>query len=250
MEQNHMMEMKAWTRRDLTIVPLETENCIVISCDSCGAVGQKPGDVLALPPRYVGKFTARVALTEVMCSGALPVTVSNGVACEMQPTGAEILAGVQDEIKNAGLTDIVVTGSTEENFNTNMTALAVTVIGSAKERDLRFGKAAKGDKLILFGIPRVGSEVDLNSAGFYDEIRQLLSIPLVKEIVPVGSKGVQYEADMLAQLNAVNFKLYDSGIDYLKSAGPATCLLVLCENPAVEKVLAYYETALVIGEIG
>ena len=241
--------MRAWTRRDLTIVPLETENCIVIACDSCGAVGEKPGDVLALPPRYVGKFTARVALMEVMCSGAVPVTISNGVACEMQPTGAEMLAGVQDEIKNAGLSDIVVTGSTEENFATNMTALAVTVVGSAKERGLRFGKASAGDKLILFGGPQVGPEVDLDSAGFYSEIRDLLSMPKVREIIPVGSKGVLYEAEMLAQLNSVSFRLYDTGIDYLKSAGPATCLLVLCDGSAAEEVLACYGLTRIIGEI-
>ena len=241
--------MKAWTRRDLTIVPLEPENSIVIACDSCGAVGQKAGDVLALPPRYVGKFTARVALTEVVCSGALPVTISNGVACEMQPTGAEMLTGVQDEIKNAGLADIVVTGSTEENFETRMTALAVTVIGTAKEHDLKFGKAAKGDKLILFGNPQVGAEVDLDSGGFYTEIRKLLLLPLVREIIPVGSKGVRYEAEMLASLNSVDFKLYESEIDYLKSAGPATCLLILCNKMATAQVLSYYQPSKIIGEI-
>ena len=241
--------MRAWTRRDLTIVPLEAENCIVISCDSCGAVGQKPGDVLALPPRYVGKFTARVALTEVMCSGAVPVTISNSVACEMHPTGEEILTGVQDEIKNAGLSDIVVTGSTEENFETSMTALAVTVIGSAKAHDLRFGKASKSDKIILLGSPQVGAEVDLDSVGFYAEIRKLLSVPLVREIVPVGSKGVLYESEMLAKLNSAGFKLHDSDIDYLKSAGPATCLLVLCAGSAAEQVLSCYTPTRIIGEI-
>ena len=244
-----MMAMTAWTRRDLTIVPFEGESCIVISCDSCGAVGQKAGDVLALPPRYVGKFTARVALTEVMCSGALPVTISNGVSCEMHPTGEEILAGVNDEIKNAGLSGIVVTGSTEENFETNMTALAVTVIGSAKTRDLRFSKAVKGDNLVLLGSPLVGAEVDLDSVGFYAEIRRLLSMPLVREIVPVGSKGVLYEADILARLNSISFELFNSGIDYQKSAGPATCLLVLCDDAVAEQVLGCFKTARVVGKI-
>ena len=244
--------MRARTRRDLTIVSLgslESQDCMVIACDSCGAIGIKEGDVFTLPPRYTGKFTARVALTEVLCSGALPVTITNGVACEMHPTGAEIITGIQDELKNAGITDIVLTGSTEENFSTSMTALAITVIGTAKERDLKFGQAAKGDKLILIGTPRVGAEVDLESIGFYPEIHRLLSMPLVKEIVPVGSKGVAYEAETLANLNHMSYTLYETMIDYYKSAGPATCLLVLCADAIANQVLSCCQASVIIGEI-
>ena len=241
--------MKAWARRDLTIVPLGHGDCIVIACDSCGGVGNKKEDAFVLAPHYVGKFTARVALTEVLCCGASPITITNGVACEMQPTGEEIIAGIRSELRSAGIADVVITGSTEENFTTNMTALAVTVIGTVKDSDLKFGCATKGDKLILFGIPTVGSEVDLESRGFYTEIRELLLMPLVREIVPVGSKGVAYEAEMMATLNDAVFKLYDTGIDYCKSAGPATCLLVLCADTAVDQVLSCCQPATVIGEI-
>lgn len=234
------------TRRDLTIVPLEAQN-IVIACDSCGAVGNKSGDVFKLPPRYAGKFAARVALTEVLCSGATPVTITNGVACEMQPTGAEIILGIQDELQNAGITDVLLTGSTEENFITSMTALAVTVIGVAKDSELKFEAAAPGDKLVLLGGPKVGAEVDLESAGFYSDIRQLLSLTGVKEIVPVGSKGIAYEAETLAKISDATSVLYETSIDYYKSAGPVTCILVLCKNTA--DVLTVCEDATVIGEI-
>ena len=234
------------TRRDLTIVPLEAQN-IVIACDSCGAVGNKSGDVFKLPPRYVGKFATRVSLTEVLCSGATPVTITNGVACEMQPTGAEIILGIQEELQNAGITDILLTGSTEENFTTSMTALAVTVIGVAKDSELKFETAAPGDKLVLLGNPKVGAEVDLESAGFYPVIKQLLPLSGVKEIVPVGSKGVAYEAETLAKLSGATFVLYETNIDYYKSAGPATCLLVLCES--IGDVLITCKDATVVGEI-
>ena len=240
--------MKAWTRRDLTIVP-NGQDCLVIACDSCGAIGSKAGDALDIPTRYVAKFTARVALTEVMCTGALPVVVTNGVACEMNPTGAEAILGIQDELKNAGVTDIVLTGSTEENFATNMTALAITVIGTSKESELKFGQAAPGDKLILLGTPRVGAEVDLEDRGFYAEIARLLPIPGVKELIPVGSKGVAYEAAMLASLNGAAHELYQTDIDYLKSAGPATCLLILCAASSVDEVLHACQPARMIGGI-
>jgi len=248
-EKNLKSHIKGWTRRDLTIVPVTEQNCLVIACDSCGGIGVKDSDVLKIPPRYAAKFTARVALTEVLCSGALPVTITNGAACEMKPTGEEIILGINDELKNAGITDIVLTGSTEENFTTHMTALAITVIGIAKESKLRFGCAESGDKLILFGIPCVGDEVDLESAGFYMEIKALLHMAEVKEIVPVGSKGVAYEAETIAELNNVVLKLYETEIDCFKSAGPATCLLILCGESAVDKVLSLCSAATVIGEI-
>jgi len=241
--------MNAWTRRDLTIVPITEQDCVVIACDSCGAIGEKDGDVFKLAPRYTAKFTARVVLTEVMCSGATPITLTNGVACEMNPTGEQMILGIQDELKNAGITDIVLTGSTEENFMTSMTALAITVVGTAKKSELKFKSAIKGDKLILIGKPNVGTEVDLENIGFYSQIRRLLPMTGVKELVPVGSKGVAYEAETLANLSDVNIKLYETEIDCFKSAGPATCLLVLCAKSVDEQILGLFPMATAIGEI-
>ena len=219
-------------RRDLTIISLPGENCLVIACDSCGAVGIKDHDVLKMPSFYTAKFTTRVALSEVMCSGAVPVAIANGVACEMKPTGEDMILGIQEELKNAGISEIELTGSTEENFQTSMTAMSITVIGTAREGTLKFRAAENGDRLILLGRPKVGDEVDLESKGFYTEIAALLDMPEVKEIVPVGSKGVGYEASTLAGLSGKKALLHETeiNIDYLKSAGPATCLLILSKK--------------------
>jgi len=241
--------MNAFTRRDLAIIPVAGDTCIVIACDSCGAIGIKKGDAFKLSPRLAAKFTTRVVLTEIICSGAKPVSVTNGVANEMHPTGEEMIPGVSDELRSAGLTGIFVTGSTEENFATSMTALAITAVGVAKESELKFGQAAKGDKLILFGLPQVGPEVDLESPGLYSEIRLLLLLHGVREIVPAGSKGVAYEAGVLAALNNMTYKPYETKIDYAKSAGPATCLIVLCADSSVDEVLDICPASTVIGEL-
>ena len=246
MEQD---QVKAYTRRDLTIVPVTGEKTLVIACDSCGAIGLKEGDIFKIPPRYAAKFTARVALSEVICAGAQPLTITNGVASEMNPTGKEIILGIRDELKNAGIPDIVLTGSTEENFSTSMTAFAITVVGIARAKELKFGNGVCGDKLILLGRPKVGAGVDLESRGFYGEIRQLLPMTEVREIVPVGSKGVAYEAETLAALNKMRFKPYKTEIDYTKSAGPATCLLILCAETSIKQVLNIYPAGILIGEI-
>jgi len=241
--------MKTYTRRDLAIHQIAGDNYIVVACDSCGAIGSKKGDVFKLSPRLAAKFTTRVVLTEILCSGAMPVMITNGVANEMNPTGEETILGIRDEIKNAGIKDIVLIGSTEENFITSMTALSITAIGTVKESELKFKPAAAGDKLILFGVPCVGAEVDLESAGFYREIKQLLSTEGVREIIPVGSKGIAYEAKTLADINDMKFKTYKTEVDCSKSAGPATCLLILCANSSVDRVLDIHPESTVIGEL-
>ena len=237
------------TRRDLTIIHGFDNKILVIACDTCAAVGEKKDDVLNLPTHYVGKFTSRVALTEVLCSGAKPVTLINGAANEMQPTAEAFIRGIQEELKNASITDIALTGSTEENFATSMTAVAVTVIGVASEDELKFKKASKGDKLVLLGYPKVGAEVDLDSIGFYAEINKLLSFTGVKEIVPVGSKGIAYEAENLALINGMIASFYDVPVDLYKSAGPATCIVVLCAKADIAHVIETCPDACVIGEI-
>jgi len=242
--------MKTQTRRDLTIISGMGDKCLVIACDSCGAVGEKSGDILKIPPRHVARFTARVALTEVMCSGAMPTTIINGAACEMKPTAEEFILGIQDELENANISDIVLTGSTEENFITNMTALSITVIGIANAGELKFTQATKGDKIVLLGSPSMGAEVCLDSKGFYNEINGLLSISGVREIVPVGSKGIAYEAENLAALNRMAFQAESLiPVDLYKSAGPATCLLVLCSEHSIDQIFEIYPSGIVLGEL-
>ena len=235
-ERNAHKFMNAWTRRDLTIVPITKQDCLVIACDSCGAIGTKRGDAYKVLPRIAAMFTARVALTEILCSGATPFAITNGVSCEMNPTGIETILGIKDEIKNAGLSDIVLTGSTEENYETSMTAMAITVVGRVEKAALKFKVANSGDAIMLLGTPCVGSEVDLKSLGYYTDIRKMLKMDEVKEIVPVGSKGIAYEAKTVAAYSGLTPQLFETGIDYTKSAGPATCILVLCDEAATASI--------------
>ena len=239
--------MRVWKRRDLTIVSGFDKDCIVIACDSCGGIGEKPGDCCKLPAYYAGKFTARVVLYELICAGSEPIVISDGLACEMEPTGKRIILGIKDELKNAGLDNITLTGSTEENFPVTVTAIGVTAIGTAPEEKLRFQKASSGDKLILLGSPVVGEAVDLESCGFYRYMRSMLSMPEIREISPVGSKGIAYEANLLASLNHLSFKPFKTDVDLRKSAGPVTCILAVCEAAAADRFIKISPEACLIG---
>jgi hypothetical protein len=205
---------------------------MVLACDSCGGLGRKPGDVMAIDPYFVGKFTVRVALLEVLASGATPVVISDGLCCEMEPTGKAIMRGIEDEIAVSGLKDVVITGSTEENFPTSMTGVGLTVLGYADKNSLRFKGGRPGDVALLAGKPAVGAEVDLSDDGCYANLSKLLSCPGVREIAPAGSKGISHEACLLAELHGMSFVPGAPGIDLSASAGPATCAVAMCAPEA------------------
>ena len=237
--------MRIYRRRDLTVIETDDAQAIVVSCDSCGSIGMKECDEFKTDNYVVGKFTTRVTLLEVLASGAVPVLLADMICNEMNDTGKEIIAGIRDELKRCGCGDIEITGSTEENFKTKMTALGMTVIGHAPAADLRFKKAKSGTKILLYGSPQMGEKVDINNDIIYDKLNFLLKSEGVLEIVPVGSKGIRHEADELASLNGLESRLTEGAADYSASAGPATCLIALADNYEPSK----YEGYKLIGEL-
>lgn len=225
------------TFRDLTLVPTGADEVLVIACDSLGGIGTKLHDTVQVSAEVVGRLITRVPLMEVMAAGARPFVVINTLSVEMHPTGGEILVGMRQEIEAAGLaTEIMVTGSTEENVPTCQTALGVTVIGKAKRGILRLGKAQRGDSVVCIGLPKVGNEVlDGEAVPDIPLLQKLLALPWIHEILPVGSKGILYEAEQLAAGASAELQLqFDPGLDILKSAGPATCLLIALDESRVK----------------
>ncbi|MEW5920354.1 MAG: AIR synthase related protein [Bacillota bacterium] len=219
--------------RDLTLVPLGSNEILVIACDSLGGIGPKAKDNVKTPADVVGKYTARVPLMEVLACGASPFVVVNTLSVEMEPTGAGFIKGIQEEIRMAGFpSGIAVTGSTEENTTTCQSGLGVTVIGKATNSELRLGQSRAGDLVVCLGRPKNGTEV-LDGTAKADPalVKKLLAVPCVREILPVGSRGVLYEAELLAQCSGNRLVLSPSPeIDLKKSAGPSTCILVSVEE--------------------
>lgn len=226
--------------RDLTLVALGQGRELVIACDSCGGIGLKPGDALQVDPFLTGRFTARVVLFEVMCAGAEVIGLTNAVCNEMEPTGRQILTGIQAELEAAHIDGLVLTGSTEENFATVSTAVGMTALGLASRRDLRVNTCKAGTWLVAVGEPKVGSEVLASQPGEipgYEVIRELLALEEVAEIVPVGSKGILYEARELAKNNGLTLVVNDKvKVNTVKSAGPCTVILVAAGKNAMGKL--------------
>lgn len=234
--------MKISKVRDLTLIKLTEDKNLVVACDSCGGIGSKPEDVFKIPAFIMAKFTARVALMEVLCTGAEIVTITDAVCNEMEPTGREIIRGIKEELKEARINDITLNGSTEENFPTKATGLGITVVGIVDNDEMKVNNIKKDCLVISIGIPKVGKEINIEGydeeIANYNHIYSLLKEEEAYEIVPVGSKGILYEAEELAKNN--NYKLYlkedKINIDIRKTAGPATVIIAAISKKVYKKL--------------
>lgn len=127
--------------------------------------------------------------------------------------------------------------STEKNVPTRQTGLGITVVGRCGAGELRIGTSAPGDLVYCLGVPKVGGELsgpeDPETVGG-EQVRRLLGVPGVHDLVPVGSQGVAKEAEMVAALGLAEggrarFRLQTpAAVEVEKSAGPATCLIFTC----------------------
>jgi hypothetical protein len=228
------------TLRDIRLLRLDRGRILVVSCDSAGGVGPKPFDTIKVSGRVVGKFTARVALMEALSLGALPFCVTVSLSVEPQPTGAQILEGVRNELRHASLRTQITLLSSEKNFAVKQTGLGITVMSIVPPRSLRMKMCKPGDIIVAIGTPQVGKEVISGENGRRvpntRDVRKLLKIPFVHEMIPVGSQGILREAQILARDSGLTFTPESEPcLDILKSAGPAT--VTLCAIPSSRAVL-------------
>lgn len=237
--------------RDLTITPLGNNLQMITACDTSSGLGNKPGDTFSVSPRIVASYCARVIFFELLAYGVEPEIVINMVGGEYDNTGFEALCGLQDEIQLAGIGNIEINGSTEENMETTMTSINMVGIGFCRgEREKK--KIEKGDLIYSLGTPYVGEQVVAHMSEIisYENLRQIKAMTEVLDVLPVGSKGILYEAEIMAQSAGWQFnrqqQVEHDAIMYA-SAGPATALVVGVQREAQHWFEKKWETAKLIG---
>lgn len=227
-------------KRDLTFMDLGGGMSLVVACDSLGAIGSKKGDILQVSFQTVGRFTARVALFELIAAGAAPLALVNTLSVEMEPCGRQVLEGIRAELARLGLGHIVpITGSTEENMPTQQTGMGVVAIGAIANERIRIGKARPGDDVYCIGLPKVGEEVSDDDPEMLGEetVLGLGRADFVHDLLPVGSQGIAHEASELARSAGLRLEMGPGcPLDLKKSAGPATCAVAALPPAAAEQV--------------
>ena len=226
--------------RDLTLIDINEKQLLVISCDSSGGIGNKENDVIKTEPEIVGYFASQVSMMEIIAFGAKPISVIDTLSVEMEATGRRIVDGIREALKPLDL-DIenIITGSTEENFPVTVTGMGITVIGLADKEDFIWPKTESGLLAVVVGVPKVGDEILRDTSGIMniEEILNLKKQSYIKEILPVGSKGILYELKEMADTNDLQYKLEENiKLDLYKSGGPSTCVIVSLKEEDIAKL--------------
>lgn len=222
-----------WRRvRDLSVMTIAPGVLLVVACDSNGGIGPKAQDTVATSGYELGRLAARVPLEEMLACGATPLLLIDTLNVEREPTGAAILTGVRDEMRDAGM-DLAnaLNGSTEDNVPTVATGVGIVVLGLAAEERFRPGRARAGDTMLCVGVPKsaprfrvVSDDPDILRPSV---VRGLAAVEAVHDILPVGSRGVLAEAHDLAASAGLSFMPDENApIDLSASGGPGTCCLI------------------------
>jgi len=225
--------------RDLTLISIDEKRYMGISCDSCGAIGIKEYDVVKATPQITAYQTAKVVLAELMSMGFTPLVLADGLAVEMNDTGKQLIEGFNSALSMLKTCKVHLTGSTEENMKTVQTSMGVTCIGVCDKDKLKYKKTIINDICILLGLPLVGNDVVNNPDKILDisDYENLYLCDFVKEILPIGSRGISSELNDLCEYNNLNFKYKDNiSLDITKSAGPSCCCLITLDGSNIEKI--------------
>jgi len=224
--------------RDLTIMDISDEKRMVISCDSAGGIGDKKNDIVKVDPEIIGLYTTQGPLMELLAQGVKPVCIVDNLGVSMNNTGERLLKGIKRALEPLELEDdVLITGSTEENMPVSQTFIGITIIGLIDKSKWRIKKPISGNILVAVGIPLVGDEVVNYKGKTFSTgiLLELLDKPYVKDIIPVGSKGIEYEMGILARTNHLSYTLAkEIPIDIKKSAGPSTCGIIAMEEEYFE----------------
>lgn len=218
------------TARDLSVFEVNEDYVLVVGCDSAGGIGPKPLDKVKVSGYTLGRFTARVALMEVMSVGATPVCLTDTLGVEPDPTGFEIVEGIQSEVARLG-SPLDVIGSMEKTVDVQQTGIGVTVVGLAPKNKLRIGLSKPEDLVLAVGLPRVKDDVlpaeERGEIADLTDLLKLVSCSFVHDVIPVGSQGIAHETSVLAHDSQLSAQLLEqSRVNVQASAGPATAVLV------------------------
>lgn len=236
--------------RDLTLLEITSDIMLAIACDSSASIGRKEHDEVQINPEVVAACCLRVPLFELLCVGAEPISIIDVIGNEYEPTGRRMIEGIKSEMKKAGLSQLPLNGSTEENMTTTMSSLGITVTGQFEDKFIK-PTIKSMDYLFQLGSPYVGNEVieNLSTLCDYQDLYELRQESSVVDLLPVGSKGIEYEGRLMAEENGLVIDFYEpENLELKKSAGPSTVVLVAVLSEFKEEFIKKHPQLIELGQ--
>lgn len=206
---------------DALEIPINDE-VIVIATDNSGSIGMKALDDVEVNYETVSYYTFRVAYMECVAAGGEPFAVVLHNFND-EAVWKELIKGINKGLKEVGLENLPITGSTETNFTLNQSALGLVILG--KKTNSRPPTKSHSLELAIIGKPLVGQSVidEKSSIAPLSLFKELAGISSVDLIYPISSKGIKYEITRQVSQPIT----YPSELDIHSSSGPATSFLIV-----------------------
>lgn len=189
---------------------------LIVSIDNSGCIGTKEQDIVQVPNETTAYFTARTAILEQLCAGAVPIQLLMA-----NFSGDDIWVEYERGFKRAffemGMEMPPLMGSSETNFQSLQSAVSLTLLGK-KQFELTTDHCV----FYVVGEPLVGNEVieNLHKTAQLHELYEGLKNGFIQGVWPTGSKGIGTEIKRFVGKN------YTADINLTSSAGPSCAVLV------------------------
>lgn len=223
--------------RDVLTIPFNGVDSLIITCDNSGAIGMKEDDLVHVPYETTAYFAFRVAVMECMAAGGEPISVVLHNFCGNEPW-EELVSGIQKGLRELNLSEVRVSGSTESNFSLMQSAIGLVVIAKksvAHKTEIPYSEHLR---FAVVGLPLVGHEVieqniQVAPLSIFQEICRVRDVM----VWPVGSKGILFEMNQMFPDQEFSQEMVGTNVDIVKSAGPATCFIVVYHAGQEETIM-------------
>ncbi|ATP39534.1 hypothetical protein CSE16_05415 [Solibacillus sp. R5-41] len=197
----------------------------IVTIDNAGCIGEKPQDEVQVPNEVTGYFTARTAILEQWCAGAMPVQL---LLANFSGDDAwqSYINGFQQVFNEINQPMPPVTGSSETNFQALQSAVSLTMLGKKA-----FASNPENCQYFVVGEPLVGNEVINNpqKIASLGELYTGLKEGFIQALWPTGSKGIGIEIERF-----IGCKVYETALPLQKSAGPSCAVLVAVNDQNIQ----------------
>lgn len=224
--------------RDVLFLPSTIERELVISTDCSGGIGEKPGDIVSVSNRLVSYYSMRVAMMELLAVGAAPKAVILANFSGDQ-SWHDYIAGIHQVYEELQINPLPLVGSTETNMSLHQSAIGLTVLGEIHKQHKRIKRTPGNAMFAVIGAPLVGDKVitEKDRVAPLSLFRTCLELEGIYEVVPVGSKGILYELELLLIINEFSIcKIVGTSLNLDASSGPATCFIISYDVAIEEKL--------------
>lgn len=200
-------------------------NNMIVTIDNSGCIGSKELDAVQVPDEITAYFTARTAILEQLCAGALPIQLLMA-----NFSGDAVWASYEKGFKRAfdemKLEMPPLTGSSETNFQALQSAVSLTILGQKK-----FQRTIQDCAYFVVGEPLVGNAVLANpqKVAKLHELYEGVVDETIAAIWPTGSKGIATEIERFIG------KGYTSAVELHTSAGPSSAVLVAVQSRNIQQ---------------